>query len=110
MEDNPGDGPNEASPAGCSNRVLLPCSNTETSDDAPSTNQAIDTISAASETGTQLPIKAVDTTSATSRTVDELPIKPVDPSSATSELNNQVPIKEADNESGNQLPILVNSF
>ncbi|XP_027366982.1 uncharacterized protein LOC113873175 [Abrus precatorius] len=84
-EAKPGDGPNEASPAGCSNSILLPCSNMQTSDDSPLTNQAVDTASAASGTGNQLPIKSVDTVSATSVNSSELPIKPVDISSVTGE-------------------------
>lgn len=68
IEDNPGDGHTEAPPGGCSNRALLPCSNTETFDDKSSTNLAVDTVSAASETGNKLPIKAVNTVSATCET------------------------------------------
>ncbi|KAK2402948.1 hypothetical protein QL285_052429 [Trifolium repens] len=105
LEDNP------ENPAGCSNRtLLLPCSNTETSDDAPFANQAVDTISATSETGNQLPM-AVDTATATSKAVIEFPIKPVDTSAATSQPSNQLLMAgdtaTATNEVDNQVPIKV---
>lgn len=108
-EDKPGDGPNEASAAGCSNVALVPCSNTQTSYDAPLTNQVADTISASSETDNQLAIKAVDTVS-TSEAGAELLIKAVDIPSVTSEPGNQLSIKAtdivpADIEYGNQLLI-----
>lgn len=98
IEDNPGNGPNEASPAGCSNRALVPCSNTEASNDAPLTNQAVDAISATSETGNQLTIVAVDTATATSKTVDEPPIKPisVNTSEATIQSSNHPSAKAVD--------------
>lgn len=97
LEDNP------ENAAGCSNRtLLLPCSNTETSDDAPFANQAVDTISATSETGNQLPM-AVYTSAATSQPSNQLLIAG-DTATATNEVDNQVPIKaiigtvSADNE------------
>ncbi|XP_061349476.1 uncharacterized protein LOC133294748 isoform X2 [Gastrolobium bilobum] len=98
-----GDGPSDVSPAGCSN-------STETSDHAPLTNQAISTLSGASETGNQLPIKAVETVSATTETGNELPIKPLDIASAATEPGNQLSIKVADTisatgETGNQVPV-----
>ncbi|RDY08420.1 hypothetical protein CR513_07344, partial [Mucuna pruriens] len=86
IEANPGDGPNEVTPAGCSSSALLAYSNTQTSNDTPLTNQGIDTVSAASGTGNELPIKGVDTAvSATSENGSELPFKSVDISSVTSE-------------------------
>lgn len=99
IEGNPGNGPNEASASGCSNRtLLLPCSsNMDMSDDAPLPSQAVGTISAASETGHQLPM-TVDTASATSKAVIELPIKPVNNSAATSQPSNQLSIMAADTE------------
>ncbi|TKY52159.1 histone-lysine N-methyltransferase [Spatholobus suberectus] len=96
IEANPGDGPTEVTPAGCSNSALLPCSNTQTSDDTSSTDQAIDTVSAASGTGNQHPIKGVDTVSATSEIGREVPFKSVDFSSVTSEPGNQLFIKTED--------------
>ncbi|XP_045808475.1 uncharacterized protein LOC123902730 [Trifolium pratense] len=102
IEDNPGNA------AGCSKRtLLLPCTNTETSDDAPLANQALDTISAASETGNQLPV-AVDSATATSKAVIELPIKPVDTSAATSQPVNQLSIMAVDTATSktvNKLPL-----
>ncbi|KAI5398409.1 uncharacterized protein LOC127093418 isoform X2 [Lathyrus oleraceus] len=95
IENNPENSTNEASAAGCSNRnLLLPCSNPEASDDAPITNQAVDTISAASETGNYLPI-AVDTTTGTSKAVIGLPIT-VDTSAAPSRPSNQLFIMAVD--------------
>ncbi|CAK8572377.1 unnamed protein product [Lathyrus sativus] len=94
-EDNPENDPNEASAAGCSNRnLLLPCSNPEASDDAPINNQAIDTISAASETGSYLHI-SVDATTGTSKAVIGLPIT-VDTSEALSRPSNQLSIMAVD--------------
>ncbi|MCH94445.1 hypothetical protein A2U01_0015405, partial [Trifolium medium] len=104
IEDNPGNA------AGCSKRtLLLPCTNTETSDDAPLANQALDTISAASETGNQLPM-AVDNATATSKAVIELPIKPVDTSAATSQPVKQLSIMAVDTATAtsktvNELPL-----
>ncbi|GAU21412.1 hypothetical protein TSUD_32430 [Trifolium subterraneum] len=103
IEDNPGNA------AGCSTRTLLPCSNTETSDDASLANQALDTISAASETGNELPI-AVDNATATSKAVIELPAKPVDTSAATSQPINQLSIMAVDaatatSKTVNELPL-----
>ncbi|KAK7356014.1 hypothetical protein VNO80_15280 [Phaseolus coccineus] len=66
IEANPGDGPNEVTPAGCSNSALLACCKAQTSDDTPLTNQVMDTVSVAGETGSPLPIKNVDTVSTTS--------------------------------------------
>lgn len=115
-EANPVDGPNEVTPAGCSNNALQPCFNTQTSDDTPLTNQAIDAVSAASATGNQLPINGVDTVSTTSEIGSEHPFKSADISSVTSEPGNQffmesaseTPIKaviiSAEKESGYQLP------
>ncbi|KAL2994143.1 hypothetical protein AAZX31_10G150000 [Glycine max] len=73
IEANP-DGPNEVTPAGCSNSAFLACSNTQTSDDTPLTNQAMDIVSSPSGTAIQLPINGVDTVSA--KTASELPIEP----------------------------------
>ncbi|KAH1229741.1 hypothetical protein GmHk_10G029405 [Glycine max] len=67
-------GPNEVTPAGCSNSAFLACSNTQTSDDTPLTNQAMDIVSSPSGTAIQLPINGVDTVSA--KTASELPIEP----------------------------------
>ncbi|ESW16786.1 hypothetical protein PHAVU_007G184700 [Phaseolus vulgaris] len=66
IEANPGDGPNEVTPAGCSNSALLACCKAQTSDDTPLADQVMGTVSVASETGSQLPIKSVDTVSTTS--------------------------------------------
>ncbi|KAG4919790.1 hypothetical protein AAZX31_20G215500 [Glycine max] len=94
IEANP-DGPNEVTPAGCSNSALLACSNTQTSDDTLLTNQAADTVSSSSGTGIQLPINGVDTVSAKTEIGSELPIKSVDISSVPSEPANQPLIKAA---------------
>ncbi|CAI8603381.1 unnamed protein product [Vicia faba] len=95
IEDNPENRPNEASTSGCSNRtLLLPCTNTEASNDAPIANQAVGTTSAVSETGNYLPI-SVDTTTATSKAVIGLPITG-DTSAAPSRPNNQLSIMAAD--------------
>lgn len=95
IEDNPENGPNEASTAGCSNgTLLLPCSNTEASDDAPITNQVVGTISAASETGNYLPL-SLDTPTAASKAVIGLPITG-DTSAAASRPNNQLSIMAVD--------------
>lgn len=113
IEDNPENGTNEASAAGCSNRnLLLPCSNPEASDDAPITSQAVDTISAASETGNYLPI-AVDTTTGTSKAVIGLPIT-VDTSAAPSRPSNQLFIMAVDTATAtsktvNRIPIKPNN-
>ena len=111
IEGNPGNGPNEESPSGCSNRtLLLPCSsNMDVSDDVPLPIQAVGTISAASETGNQLPM-TVDTASATSKAVIELPIMPVDNSAVSSQPSNQLSIIAVDTETAvsktvNELPI-----
>ncbi|XP_058743691.1 uncharacterized protein LOC131616387 isoform X1 [Vicia villosa] len=95
IEDNPENGPNEALTAGCSNgTLLLPCSNTEASDDAPIANQVVGTISAASETGNYLPL-SVDTPTAASKAVIGLPITG-DTSAAASRPNNQLSIMAVD--------------
>lgn len=94
IEANP-DGPNEVTPAGCSNSAFLACSNTQTSDDTLLTNQAADTVSSSSGTGIQLPINGVDTVSAKTEIGSELPIKSVDISSVPSEPANQPLIKAA---------------
>ncbi|XP_057428028.1 uncharacterized protein LOC130721280 [Lotus japonicus] len=93
-EDNPGDGPNETPSAGCSNKTLLPCSDTQTSDGTPLINQTNNTVSASSETANELPIKAMDIVSATTEGVAEFLIKADDISS--SETGNQLPIKAKD--------------
>ncbi|XP_058743699.1 uncharacterized protein LOC131616387 isoform X2 [Vicia villosa] len=102
IEDNPENGPNEALTAGCSNgTLLLPCSNTEASDDAPIANQVVGTISAASETDTatasgraaiKRPIKPADTSAATSQRNSHLPMT-VDTATATSKTVSRIPIK-----------------
>ncbi|KAL2325432.1 hypothetical protein Fmac_024490 [Flemingia macrophylla] len=96
IEPNPGDGPDEVTPARYSDSALLPCPNTQTSDDTPLINQAIDTVLAASENGNQLPSKGVDGVSATSKLGSELPSKGVETVSATSELGNQLTLKCVD--------------
>ncbi|MED6151277.1 hypothetical protein PIB30_080988 [Stylosanthes scabra] len=69
------DGQSEASPSGCSNRTpLQACSNTENSNGALTTNQAIDTVSASSQTNNQPSIKDVESASATSETTHQLPV------------------------------------
>ncbi|KAG2402273.1 uncharacterized protein HKW66_Vig0234690 [Vigna angularis] len=122
IEANPGDGPNEVTPAGCSNGALLACCKTQTSDDKPLTIKALQTLTVTSETGSQLPIKSVDTLSSTSGTgsvhylksvgissenrrpanellikaASETPIKAV-PISAEKKTGSQLPIKSVDN-------------
>ncbi|XP_019427456.1 PREDICTED: uncharacterized protein LOC109335744 [Lupinus angustifolius] len=83
MEDNPADGHSEAPPTGSSNGTLIPCSNLETFVDSSLSNQAIETVSATSETCIQLPIKPLDTLSPASETSKQSPIKAVNPASAT---------------------------
>ncbi|XP_020209717.1 uncharacterized protein LOC109794678 isoform X2 [Cajanus cajan] len=87
IEANPGDGPDEVTPARCSESALMPCFKTQISDDTPLTNQAMDTASAASESDYELSSNGVYTVSAaTSELGTELPSKGVETVSATSEL------------------------
>lgn len=95
IEANPGDGPNEVTPAGSSKGALLACSKAQTSDDAPLTNQVKDTVSAASETGSHLPIKSVDTKSTTSGIGSALSYKSVGISSINRGPANELLIKAA---------------
>lgn len=95
-----GDGPNEVTPTGCSNNALLPCSNTQPSDDAPLTNQVIDASSASNATDNQLLINGVDTVSGTSDFVREPPFMYVDIPPVNIEPGNQLFI-----ESANENPI-----
>ncbi|CAL0300058.1 unnamed protein product [Lupinus luteus] len=85
MEDNAEDGHSEAPPTDSSNGTLIPCSNLETFVDSSLSNQAIDTVSATSETCIKHPIKPVDTLSPAGETSKQSPIKAVNPASASCE-------------------------
>ncbi|BAT95000.1 hypothetical protein VIGAN_08165600 [Vigna angularis var. angularis] len=95
IEANPGDGPNEVTPAGCSNGALLACCKTQTSDDKPLTIKALQTLTVTSETGSQLPIKSVDTLSSTSGTGSVHYLKSVGISSENRRPANELLIKAA---------------
>ncbi|KAK7277862.1 hypothetical protein RJT34_22881 [Clitoria ternatea] len=111
IEACPGDSSNEASPASCSNRALVPCSNPEISDDVPLTNQTVvDTASAASGTENQFLIKGVGTESET-----HVPVRPVVISSVVTEPGNHlffnaVDTVSAETESDYQLSIFAIIF
>ncbi|KAK7269251.1 hypothetical protein RIF29_21971 [Crotalaria pallida] len=63
-------------------------------DDSSITNQAVDNVSVAIESGDHLPIKVEDTVpAAASETCIQLPVKPVDTLSPPSETSKRLPVK-----------------
>ncbi|MED6167233.1 hypothetical protein PIB30_000480 [Stylosanthes scabra] len=104
-EKNREGGHSEASPSGCSNRTpLQACSNTENSNGALTTNQAIDTVSASSQTNNQPSIKDVESASATSETAHQLLV--VESAETPSSVNHLPIVVSVETPTGvNQLPI-----
>ncbi|CAJ1976200.1 unnamed protein product [Sphenostylis stenocarpa] len=111
IEANPGDDPNEVTPAGCSNKAILACCEAQTSDndDTLLTNQALDTVLASSETGSQLLIKGVDTKPTTreleKKCGSQLPIKDEDTISTTRKIGTALPFQSVDISSVNGGPV-----